>query len=213
MNNHSLKQWNLRNDTFPSNLAIFRPENVEVIGDNIVLHFKDVSTSVRPYTSGALVTKNKCLYGKFKVELRPSNVSGIITGVFLHRNSPHQEIDIEFLGKDTTKMLINVFFNPGIEGSKLEYGYRGTPVIISLDFDASENYHLYEIQWESDGIKWLVDGNIVYERIMYLPTPIPYLPMEFNINLWHSRSEELAGKLPSGEISISSSIRRIEIEF
>ena len=110
-------------------------------------------------------------------------------------------------------MLINVFFNPGIEGSKLEYGYRGTPVVISLDFDASENYHLYEIQWESDGIKWLVDGNIVYERIMYLSTPIPYLPIEFNINLWHSRSEELAGKLPSGEISISSSIRKIEIEF
>lgn len=57
--------------------------------NNHSLNFKDVSTSVCPYTSGALVTKNKYLYGKFKVELRPSNVSGIITGVFLHRNSPH----------------------------------------------------------------------------------------------------------------------------
>ncbi|WP_081041212.1 family 16 glycosylhydrolase [Lactococcus lactis] len=78
-----------------------------------------------------------------------TNVSGIITGVFLHLNSPHQEIDIKFLGKDTTKMLINIFFNPGIEGSKLEYGYRGTPVVISLDFDASKNHQLYEIHWES----------------------------------------------------------------
>ncbi|KST91100.1 hypothetical protein KF134_1806 [Lactococcus lactis subsp. lactis] len=46
-------------------------------------------------------------------------------------------------------MLINIFFNPGIEGSKLEYGYRGTPVVISLDFDASKNHQLYEIHWES----------------------------------------------------------------
>lgn len=211
--NFDIKQWNFRNDTFPSNLALFKPENVVVTENNIELHFKNVITTVRPYTSGALVTKNKYLYGKFKVELRPSNISGIITGVFLHRNSPHQEIDIEFLGKDTTKMLVNVFFNPGIEGSKLEYGYRGTPVAINLGFDASENYHLYEIHWEKDSIKWLVDGNIVYERIMYVPTPIPYLPMEFNINLWHSQSEELAGKLDFGDITISSSIRRIEIEF
>lgn len=207
----SLRHWNIRNDTFPSNLAIFSPNNLKINDDNIELQFKSESTSVRSYTSAAIATVESYLYGKFKVKLRPSNISGLITGIFLHRNSPHQEIDIEFLGKDTTKMLINVFFNPGIEGSKLEYGYRGTPVIIELGFDASETYHTYEIHWENDRIKWFVDEIIVYERVMYLPTPIPYLPMEFNINLWHSQSKEFAGKLNLQEIPASSLIKEVDI--
>ncbi|OTO21440.1 family 16 glycosylhydrolase, partial [Enterococcus sp. 3H8_DIV0648] len=207
------QQWKLRDDTFPSNLALFRPNNVKITENNIGLHFNYEVTPVRSYTSAALVTVEKYLYGKFKVELCPSNVSGLITGVFLHRNGPHQEIDIEFLGKDPTKMLINVFFNPGMEGSRLEYGYRGTPVVINLGFNASEDYHLYEIHWESDRIRWIVDGAVVYERIMYVPTPIPYLPMEFNINLWHSQSEKLAGKLNSRDIPTRSSIKKVEIEF
>lgn len=210
---YDLQSWKLRDDTFPSNLAIFDPKNVTNWDSVIELNFKKETTSIRDYSSAAIVTKEKYLYGKFKVELRPSNVSGLITGIFLHRNSPHQEIDIEFLGKDTTKMLINVFFNPGIEGSKLEYGYRGTPVIVELGFDASEKYHMYEIHWEKDRIRWIVDGVVVYERIMYLPTPIPYLPMEFNINLWHSRSEELSGKLEYEKIPARTTIKKIEINF
>lgn len=74
--------------------------------------------------------------------------------MFLHRNGPRQEIDIEFLGRDTTKMLVNVFYNPGHEGTKLEYGYRGTPTEISLGFDAAEDFHLYEINWQPEGVEW-----------------------------------------------------------
>jgi len=37
-----------------------------------------------------------------------------------------------------------------IEGSKMEYGYRGTPVTIDLGFDAHEGFHLYEIHWQDN---------------------------------------------------------------
>jgi len=147
----------------------------------------------------------------FAAELRPSNVSGLITGMFLHRNGPHQEIDIEFLGKDTTKMLVNVFYNPGVEGTKLEYGYRGTPTLIELGFDAAEEFHLYEIEWHAHAIRWCVDGYVVHERVLWDPTPIPNLPMEFNVNLWHSRSKELAGKLDTLRIPARAEIKHIRI--
>jgi beta-glucanase (GH16 family) len=61
----------------------------------------------------------------------------VITGFFLHRNSPRQEIDIEFLGNDTTKLLVNVYYNPGYEGARMEYGFRSTPTLIDLGFDAA----------------------------------------------------------------------------
>lgn len=129
----------------------------------------------------------------------------------MHRNSPRQEIDIEFLGKDTTKMLVNVYYNPGLEGAKIEYGYRGTPTLIDLGFDAFDDFHLYEIEWSPASIRWLVDGQLVYKRVTWNPTPIPHLPMNFNVNLWHSRSEELAGRLPVDVLPTCAELKYIGI--
>ena len=109
-------------------------------------------------------------------------------------------------------MLVNVYYNPGEEGTKLEYGYRGAPVLIDLDFDASSEFHRYEIEWCSDSIRWRVDERLVHERLMWEPTPIPHLPMQFNVNLWHSRSKALAGRLAAGDLPAQSYIRGIGIQ-
>lgn len=204
--------WKLRDDTFPSNLALFRPHNVTINEKSLIeIKLRKQQSTVRAYSSGAIVSQGSYLYGSFAAELRPSNVPGLITSIFLHRNSPHQEIDIEFLGKDPTKMLVNVFYNPGVSGTKLEYGYRGTPTAIELGFDASKEFHKYEIVWLPQAIQWLVDGRIIYERIIWDPTPIPNLPLEFNINLWHSRSKEFAGKLNNEMLPAKTFIKKIEI--
>ncbi len=205
-------QWKLRDDTFPSNLALFTPDNVAVDSPEITkLTLREEITLVRTLTSAAIASRQKFLYGTFAAELRPSNVSGLITGMFLHRNGPRQEIDIEFLGKDTTKMLINVYYNPGIEGTKLEYGYRGTPTLIELGFDAAEEFHCYEIEWRTHIIRWRVDGYVVHERVLWNPTLIPNLSMEFNVNLWHSRSKQLAGKLDTQRLPAHTEIKSIRI--
>ena len=188
--------WKLRDDTFPSNLVLFSPTNFTIgKGKLATLTLRKEHTPVRSFTSAALASRQLFRYGTFSATLRPSDVPGTITGMFLHRNGPRQEIDIEFLGKDTTSMLVNVYFNPGTEGTKLEYGYRGTPTLVDLGFDASKAVHLYEIEWLPHLIRWRVDGRIVHERVTWGPTPVPDLAMEFNINLWHSRSTELAGRL------------------
>ena len=205
--------WILRDDTFPSNLAIFKPSNFAIGTDCIAqLTLREESTSVRRFTSASIASRRRFQYGRFVAEVKPSNVQGLITGVFLHRNAPRQEIDLEFLGRDTTQLLVNVYCNPGDEGTKLEYGYRGTPVLIDLGFDASSEFHRYEIEWCSDFIRWRVDGRLVHERAIWEPTPIPHLPMQFNINLWHSRSKELAGKLASGDLPARSYIRCVDIQ-
>ena len=204
--------WMLRDDTFPSNLALFNPDNLSIGSDSVArLTLRKERTSVREFTSASICSRQHYLYGRFMAEVRPANVPGLITGVFLHRNSPRQEIDIEFLGKDTTKILVNVYYNPGAEGARMEYGYRGAPAFIALDFDASEDFHRYEIEWCATAIRWRVDGRLAYERVSWDPTPIPHLPMQFNVNLWHSRSEELAGKLTGGDLPAQAELRAIEV--
>lgn len=210
--------WNdlflFRKDTFPSNLSIFSPNNI-MVGENtpMKLILRKQKTNVREYTSASIVSKKKYHYGRFCVELKATDVPGLITGVFLHRNSPHQEIDIEFLGKNTSYMLINVFYNPGIDGTKLEYGYRGTPTLIKLGFDASKEFHRYEIEWNESYISWSIDEESIYRREVWQPTPIPDLPMEFNINLWYSQSKELAGILREDRLPACSEIKSLYFKF
>ncbi|ONI64113.1 hypothetical protein ALI44B_05940 [Leifsonia sp. ALI-44-B] len=202
--------WFKRQDTFPSNLAIFHPLNVSS-GGAVNLTLRSEKSLVRDFTSGAIAAREPFLYGSFGASLRPARGSGIVTGLFLHRNGPRQEIDIEFLGKDTTKMLVNVFYNPGAEGTKLEHGYRGTPTEISLGFDAAEEFHHYEIEWRPEVIRWKVDGTVVYQRNLWNPTPIPNRPLEFNINIWASRSVEFAGRLDVEALPRTSSLNEIAI--
>lgn len=204
--------WELRNDTFPSNLALFDPSNFSITDRGAILRLQRKRSGVRNYTGTSICSRQIFLYGRFEAEIRPSNVAGVITGVFLHRNSPRQEIDIEFLGKDTTKLLVNVYYNPGIDGAMFDYGYRGTPFIIHLDFDASEDFHLYTIEWSSTSIRWFVDNQLVHERFNWGPTPIPHLPMQFYVNLWPSRSVELAGRLLDRKLPTSSAIRAVHLE-
>lgn len=212
-NDWDFDKISFRKDTFPNNLALFSPKNIMISENNIItLKLQIEKSSVRDYTSSAIVTKEKLSFGKFSVKIKPSGVSGVITGVFLHRNSPHQEIDIEFLGNNHYGFLINVFYNPGIEGTKLEYGYRGTPTWIPLDFDITLDFHQYGIDWTENYISWFVDGRELYRRNVWNPTPIPNLPMEFNVNIWNTKSIELAGHLNVNELPTESVIKSLKIK-
>ncbi len=202
-------RWWLRDDTFPSNLALFRPQNLSTFGDVTRITLREEVTPVRTFTSGAIASRARHLYGRYAAVVKPPRVPGLVTGIFLHRDTPRQEIDIEFLGNAPNMLLLNVYFNPGIEGTKLEFGYRGTPTLVDLGFDATEDFHRYEIDWEPHVIRWRVDGRLVHERCEWHPTPIPHLPMQFNVNLWNSRSRRLAGRLSKRDLPASAEIRSL----
>lgn len=111
---------------------------------------------------------------------------------------------MEFLGRDTTKILLNVYYNPGEEGDLYNYGFRGTPVVIDLGFDAADALHEYAIEWDSDEIRWFVDDRLIHRRVSGRPTPIPHLPMRFHANMWPTCSEELAGPLDVNALPVGA---------
>ena len=206
-------RWEVLDDTFPGNLALFREANCSLPHPGCVtLHLRQGGTDLRRFTSASLRSRRAYRYGRFEAEVRPAKGNGLVTGVFLHRNSPRQEIDIEFLGRDTRQLMVNVYYNPGGEGASFEYGYRGTPAVIDLGFDASESFHRYSIAWTSSSIRWFVDGRMVHERVNWDPTPIPHLPMRFFVNLWPPRSKKLAGVLSPSSLPATSDIRSVDID-
>lgn len=206
-------RWMLRDDTFPGNLALFRPANVRTSPTGgVELQVAQALLGVRDLSAGAVSSRDRFLFGRFEATLQATDVPGLVTGFFLHRDSPRQEIDIEITGDRPDRMLANVFYNPGSDGAKFDYGYRGTPVAIDLGFDASRALHTYAIEWEPDEIRWLVDGQLVHRRVLWDPTPIPHLPMTLHVNTWATRSRELAGRLVLHALPAAARVRRIAVD-
>jgi GR25 family glycosyltransferase involved in LPS biosynthesis len=200
-----------RVETFPGNLAAFAREGVVYGNDGARLVLDKTAIGDRRYRSGAFSSARAFLHGRFEAEIRAARGSGLVTGFFLHRQAPRQEIDVELTGDDLQSMLVNVYFNPGDEGATGGFGYRGSPCRIDLDFDASSGFHCYAIDWRPDCITWSVDGKTVHERVGWDPTPIPHLPMSLHANLWAPRSKQLAGQLDESALPSSATFRNISI--
>ncbi len=206
-------RWRLRDDTFAGNLALFRPSNVEFrAGTGAVLSVRRESLGVREYSAASVSSRDWYSFGRFEAVIQASNVPGVVTGFFLHRDSPRQEIDIEIAGNRTDRLLVNVFYNPGGEGASFDYGYRGAPSHIELGFDASESPHRFAIEWDPCEIRWFVDNQLVHRRSNWDPTPIPHLPMTLHVNVWPSRSKELAGRLTSRRLPAIVVVKTIALE-
>ncbi|MFI8099093.1 family 16 glycosylhydrolase [Citrobacter freundii] len=203
-------RWSARSDTFTGNLALFRHQNIEFDEDEgATIHIRREELGARQYSAGALTSHADYLFGRFESTFQASNVPGVVTGFFLHRNSPHQEIDIEISGNLPNRLIVNVFYNPGGEGAKFDYGYRGAPSYIELGFDASKGMHRYAIEWTPWEIRWFVDDILVHRRVLWDPTPIPNLPMQLHFNMWPTRSSQLAGRLNTRRLPTMAKVQSI----
>ncbi len=205
--------WRKLDGTYNGNLAVFRPGNVSILeqgGVRLTLRREDCGD--RSYTAGSVVSPEeparRFRYGRFEAEIRPARAPGVLSGMFLYRCDPWQEIDLEFLGAKTDRILINVFYNPGDEDDRYNYGMHGTPVLVDLGFDAAEAFHHYAIEWDPRGIRWMVDGEVIFARAQ-TPTPVPHLPLRLFLNTWPIDAEELAGSVDPALLPIATVVRSI----
>ncbi|MBP0439112.1 family 16 glycosylhydrolase [Tianweitania sediminis] len=96
--------------TFPGNLATFGSDAINHGPDGATITLSASATGDRPFRSGALSSAHRFLHGRFQIEMRAARGSGMVTGFFLHRPAPRQEIDIEITGNEPRRMLLNVYF-------------------------------------------------------------------------------------------------------
>lgn len=117
-----------------------------------------------PYSGGEFRTRKFYGYGKYEVSMKAIKNDGVVASFFTYTGpsdkNPWDEIDIEILGKDTTKVQFNYFTNS--RGNN-EYMY-------DLGFDASEDFHTYAFEWHEDKIIWFVDGVEVHSADKRIPT-------------------------------------------
>ena len=113
-------------------------------------------------------------YGYYETSMQAIKNDGVVSSFFTYTgpsdNNPWDEIDIEILGKDTTKVQLNYYTN----------GVGKHEVMYDLGFDASEAYHTYGFDWQPDHITWYIDGRAVYTATANIPST----PGKIMMNTW-----------------------------
>lgn len=144
--------------------------------DNGVLNLtidKDSSGQYN-YTGAEYRSLEHYHYGYYETSMKAIKNDGVVSSFFTYtgpsENNPWDEIDVEVLGKDTTKVQFNYYTN-GVGNH--EYMY-------DLGFDASEGYHTYGFDWQKDYITWYVDGKAVYTATSNIPSTAGKIMM----NVW-----------------------------
>ncbi|HEX8853406.1 MAG TPA: glycoside hydrolase family 16 protein [Pyrinomonadaceae bacterium] len=134
--------------------------------------------SNKPYAAGEYRTNDYYGYGKYETRFKAAKGSGLVTAFFTYtgpsNGTQHHEIDIEILGKDTTKMQTNYFVN----------GVGGHERMINLGFDAAAGYHNYAFVWTAEKIEWIVDDVVVHTEYAGAGKPLPSIPGRIMANMW-----------------------------
>ena len=169
---------NDRGNGHPFNCA-FQRSNAVVADDLLTLL---LTKSTGGYVGAEFRSGAKFSYGYYSVSMKAASCPGVISSFFTYTNWPWDEIDIEFLGNDTTKVQFNYYTN----------GKGGHEYIYELGFDASEEFHEYGFDWQPDSITWYVDGRPVYRATDNIPSHAGNIMM----NLWNvaDSNADWAGK-------------------
>lgn len=126
------------------------------------------------YSGGEYRTNDRFHYGFYEVRMKPIQNDGVVSSFFTYTGpsdkNPWDEIDIEFLGKNTTQVQFNYYTNGKGQHEKL----------YDLGFDATQSFHTYGFEWLPNAIHWFVDGKKVYSAT----TNIPTTPGKVMMNVW-----------------------------
>ncbi|MGE0742107.1 MAG: family 16 glycosylhydrolase [Hyphomonadaceae bacterium] len=136
----------------------WRASQARVTPDGLALVMEaNPAGEAKRYASGELQSHQEFQYGYFEARMRVPRGEGVVTGMFTYTREEGlrswHEIDMEFVGRDTTQVELTYFV-----------GGRSTQHIHRLGFDAADDYHTYAFEWTRDAIRWYVDNRMVHEE-------------------------------------------------
>ncbi len=160
------------------------------MADNVVQSAQGAQLFIRrgpndTFTMGEMRTLALYGFGRYEVVMRAARGDGSVSAFFTytgpHESNPHDEIDIEFLGKDTTKLHLNYWRN----------GRTGDHIILDLPFDAAEGLYHYAFEWTPGRLRWFVEGELVHETA---PGDrfIPATPARVFASVWTGKPDRRA---------------------
>lgn len=149
------------------------------ISDNetgLQFHLSPHENGINRFAGASVRRESPSHYGRYEIRMQAASGPGVVTGFFTysgpHYGTRHDEIDIEFLGRDTRQMHVAWFVDGKLENK-----------FIDLGFDAAEEMVDYAFEWHPEKLRWFADDVLIFEHHAK-NGPIPTVPGRLFVNLW-----------------------------
>lgn len=151
---------------------------VQLADGTLNLIFERRETEDRQYACGEIQTHARFGHGVYEARMRTARGSGLNAAFFTYigpvHDRPHDEIDIEILTRDTSRMQLNVYVA----------GEGGNEKFVPLPGGSHDDFNDYAFVWEADRISWYLNSELVHS--ITDPARLPSNPQKIYLSFWGS---------------------------
>jgi endo-1,3-1,4-beta-glycanase ExoK len=132
-------------------------DQAAVQGGKLVLSFDAKPAGEREYACGEVQTRKRYGYGTYEVRMKSATGPGLNSAFFTYigptDKKPHDEIDFEVLGKDTSRVQLNQYVA----------GKGGNEKLVEVAGGADSGFNDYAFVWRKGRLDYYVNGTLVHE--------------------------------------------------
>ena len=198
-------RWQLMTHSWDTNLALFSAEAAKVVDGTLAISLLpapqgtvDSAGAAKEFLGAEVRSRDTLTYGRVRARAKLAGGSAVVSSlVTIYTPWPADnwnELDIELLGKSPTSIQFNAMVYTGPPTTPpvtQSVTPSQDPYNEELGFDASSDFHVYEIEWTPAGATFSIDDEPRYTwtRQISLMT----LPQNVLLTIWASSSAAWAG--------------------
>ncbi|MBN2191553.1 MAG: family 16 glycosylhydrolase [Polyangiaceae bacterium] len=198
-------RWELMTHTWDGNLAQFTAANAVARNGILALSLSaEPADTSKPYRGVEMRSVDTLTFGKVETSAQLAAGSAVISSlVLIYTPWPPDdwnELDIEFLGKNTDRIQFNHMVN--VPPADPETGHLQFPQILTLGFNPAADFHTYTIEWVPGEARFFVDGVLLHTATEEMARMV--LPQNILLTIWASDSADWAGAVNSATAPTSA---------
>jgi endo-1,3-1,4-beta-glycanase ExoK len=174
------RRWFVSNGWNSGNFqdCTYLESHVHPVKGALELWLTDAPSARGPFTCAEIQSTKTYGYGMYEVRMRAAPaVPGTVSAFFTFMRPPHDELDIEFVGKSAKQVQLNYFVNGAAQRGKN----------IDLDFDTTTTTNDYAFEWLPDAMRWFANGHLIYEVKKETNAPFPVEPGKIHLSVWNGK--------------------------
>ncbi|OMJ12175.1 putative glycosidase crf1, partial [Smittium culicis] len=130
---------------------------IDYCPQNVVYGANALQLVLSPQCGTTVSYKFPRKFGRISARMQFAPGSGAVSAFIFAGPDPADEIDIEFVGKDTASVQSMYF----VKGQRIDQLAQFHSPAAQQQTDLSQTFHDYAIELLPDRVNWLIDGNVV----------------------------------------------------
>ncbi|HET9931896.1 MAG TPA: glycoside hydrolase family 16 protein [Polyangiaceae bacterium] len=214
-------RWQVMTHSWDTNLALFSGESVAVRDGSLELSLlkapdgtMDSGGTAKPFFGAEVRSRDTLTYGRVRTRARfargPAVISSLVTIYTPWPADNWNELDIESLGAKPESLQFNAQVYLGtLPAPTKPVSPSPDEAVQALGFDASADYHVYQIEWTPREARFSIDDQVARTWTRHID--LMNLPQNVLLTIWASSVASWAGAVNDDTVKAKASYDWVEL--